>query len=461
MMGSPGSDSELMAQALTAYSDACTIPRLTPGCPYYRLGDTGPTCAEECRTVLARMGVRRPIESLTVLDGLVMTGVTRPIQVASATTPFDATEILLAELHEPVGTSSTTTLLLRAHNFASTPPACREASDDQFFEMWKELEQRQIPVADILRRHAAAAMASQVTLRLASQDEAIGDEWARLFKACQVHHAGVQETLKSWFHARLTAWFGRLVDSDIMSFLAWRAPLEALLANVPPLDAEPKADWIWDRFALTDLERWATTSLLLEYVSSAGNSVSDCSKRVLAARRVEPAQVAEVLLRRLSDEETQMDAATRRSQDRDLSTQQFVERAVHHLSLGDPDAAAEIFTALAFMNPGDGEALNNLGFCLVPTAPERALGPLDRAARFPLAEPTVNTANRAFVRHLLGRDSEALALLDQAAPGQASAYVWTEQECRSFKLSYQRLDSYITELRSHLLHRRPDTEQAM
>lgn len=144
-----------------------------------------------------------------------------------------------------------------------------------------------------------------------------------------------------------------------------------------------------------------------------------------------------------------------------MSTQQFVERAVHHLSLGDPDAAAEIFTALAFMNPGDGEALNNLGFCLVPTAPERALGPLDRAARFPLAEPTVNTANRAFVRHLLGRDSEALALLDQAAPGQASAYVWTEQECRSFKLSYQRLDSYITELRSHLLHRRPDTEQAM
>lgn len=451
MVSSSGSNSELMAQALAAYSDACTIPSLTPGCPYYRLDETGPTCAEECRGILEQMGVQRPTTTLTVLDGLVMTGVSRPIEVASATTPFDATKILLSELHEPVATASTTTLLLRLRDFAATPPASREVTDDQFFETWRELEKRRIPVEDVLRQQAASAMSSEVLRQIDHTDGVLTDEWSRLFRSCLSQQQHDHERFASWFHTRLAAWFGRLVESDLMGFLTWTVPPEALLTNVSPLASELEASWLWDRFTLTSLEDWATTSLSLEWRRAEGNSTSRCSERVLAARRIDPDDVARVALSRLAENAALISNPIRRPEERDLSTQQFVDRAVHHLSLGYPDSAAEIFTALAFMNPADGDALNNLGFCLIPTSAAQALGPLDRAAGLPMSNPTVNVANRAFVRHLLGRDSEALALLADVSPGDTTAYVWAEEDCGSFRLSFQRLDAYVTELRAHLL----------
>lgn len=240
MRGNWSSDQDLFAQALAAYSDACTIPTLTPGCPHYRLDEDGPSCNEECRNVLSQMGVDRPTATLTVLDGLVMTGVLRPIEIASATMPFDATEILLRELHEPLATSSTTTLLLRAHSFVSTPPSSRKASNDQFIEIWRALEQRQVPVAGILRQHAAPSIASQIVLRTIATDQAPWDEWVPLLQACKDAHPSGQEREASveWLQARLTSWFGRLVDSDIVGFLEWRRPPEPLLVNVPPLDHE-------------------------------------------------------------------------------------------------------------------------------------------------------------------------------------------------------------------------------
>lgn len=145
-------------------------------------------------------------------------------------------------------------------------------------------------------------------------------------------------------------------------------------------------------------------------------------------------------------------------QSRDLSSDEFVHEAVRHLREGRPKEAAEIFTALAFMNPADAEALNNLGFCLIPQGAAQAIGPLHRASRLPLRQPALNTANRAFVRHLLGRDAEALALLEGLEAPDAAAFAWCESDCGTFSLRSVTIPAYVDELRQHITKAAPATE---
>ncbi|GAA3880473.1 hypothetical protein GCM10022275_31230 [Tessaracoccus defluvii] len=81
------------------------------------------------------------------------------------------------------------------------------------------------------------------------------------------------------------------------------------------------------------------------------------------------------------------------------------------------------------------------------------LGPLDRASRLPLKQPGLNTANRAFVRHLLGRDAEALSLLESIQAPEADVFVWREPECGSLSLRSMQLPVYVDDLHQHITSR--------
>lgn len=440
---------ELVTRALTAYSDACTIPTLTPSCPYFREGPTGPTCGEECRETLREHGVSRPTTSVNVLGGLVMTGVSRPIEIASGTSLFDATEAMLHDLNTPVGGASTTALLLRLRRHAATPPSARVPSQDDFLTIWGELSRRGLDVVPILRVGVSPTVADVITQLV--PDLPASDAWRRLWE--QSRHRELEPSRHdAWFATQVTEWLARLVETDLEAFLEWRPPAEALFNNLPPTLPEPEALWLWERFTVTHLSAWTTSSLIMEWAYARGRITSQCGDRVLTARTISPTDVANVALDRLADATPQTFP-----QKHDLSTDQFVSEAVRHLHQGRPGEAAEIFTALAFMNPADGEALNNLGFCLIPQNAAQAIGPLDRASRLPLNQPQLNTANRAFVRHLLGRDAEALALLEGAPAADADIVAWVEPECGSFSLRSMRLREYVDALRQHIDDRRATT----
>ena len=47
----------LLLDALVTYSDSCTLPNLTPSCPYFVQSEAGPTCREQCRDLIAQSGV--------------------------------------------------------------------------------------------------------------------------------------------------------------------------------------------------------------------------------------------------------------------------------------------------------------------------------------------------------------------------------------------------------------------
>ncbi len=371
-----------------------------------------------------------------------MTGVSRPIEIASGAGLFDATEAMLRDLTSPVGAASTTALLLRLRTHVATPPNVRTLTDDDFFDIWRELTQRGLDVPATLRVGASPKVADVIAEMVADQPSS--DPWRRLWTTCLARDMK-PEACRDWFAAHVTEWLARLVESDLEGFLAWHAPEEALFSNLPPTLPEPEALWLWERFTVTHLSDWTTSSLVKEWAYSRGSITTRCGDRVLAARAISPIEVATVALDRLSKATPQTFA-----QRRDLGTDQFVNQAAHLLQQGNAAGAADIFTALAFMNPADGEALNNLGFCLIPHNAAQAIGPLGRASRLPLNQPALNAANRAFVLHLLGRDGEALALLDDVETSDASVLVWRESECRSFSLAEANLGVYVDELRQHI-----------
>jgi len=64
----------LLLDALVTYSDSCTLPNLTPSCPYFVQSEAGPTCREQCRDLMAQSGAAdRRVRDVRI-GGLVLHG---------------------------------------------------------------------------------------------------------------------------------------------------------------------------------------------------------------------------------------------------------------------------------------------------------------------------------------------------------------------------------------------------
>lgn len=441
-------EEQLLLSALVAFSDSCTIPKLTPACPYYRCVDDRPTCGEECRTLLTSMGVDRSAQDFVVAGGLLMRGTAMPIEVARGYQPYDATRHLLEEQDLPISQQSTGTLLLQLRSHAVEPPGMRARGDDHFFDLWGELTQRGLPVEGVLRAAIAPEMAKAV-LRVLKAGIAYGfPEWQKCYKAGQTMSELAEDAYDRWFVDHVAEWFARLLETDSQGFLTWKASPAPLLANLPGLLGDDEGRWIWDRFTRARPEDWATRSLIHEWRHIAGSAESESIRtRTLNARTVEPDRVAEAVMSRMAG--VQWGPMT----PPDLSADQFVARALELLEKGRPEEAADIFAALVVVHPGDGDAQNNLGFCLLPTDPRTASKVLDRASALPSKRKAITTANRAFAKHLLGDDEGALSLLEMAKQqaDDRPVMMWVETKCRSFGVRHQdSIAAYADQLAVHI-----------
>ena len=87
-----------------------------------------------------------------------------------------------------------------------------------------------------------------------------------------------------------------------------------------------------------------------------------------------------------------------------------------------------MFAALLELRPGDGEAHNNYGFCLLPSDPAAAQAAFQRALLFDWTPTPVNTANQVLALHLSGRHDEAVALgrslLDSGQAHGEQGFAW-------------------------------------
>ena len=132
MHGAEESDARrhLLMNALVTFSDSCTLPLLTPSCPYYRHDGHSASCNEECRDLIDEWGIADRRVREVQIGGLVLRGRGMPIEVATGAVPFDATKNYLRERRFSPPQQSTGSLLLGLGAYVTDPSGLEDHSGD-------------------------------------------------------------------------------------------------------------------------------------------------------------------------------------------------------------------------------------------------------------------------------------------------------------------------------------------
>lgn len=224
------------------------------------------------------------------------------------------------------------------------------------------------------------------------------------------------------------------------------APLETVLRLTPPTPAQlaamtaetpiPERDvledyrWIVDRFAITDLQDWAESSLHHEHRWLSGQQPTPCNAELMRDRRIPAVQLNAEIARRAVNETPQERMLREMAPTLAAKMQQ---RATVLLLEGRSREAAALFEFAVSQDPNDAAALNNLGFCLVVTDPRQALTYLRKAYDLGYQPTAINIHNRALCHILIHEHRTALSLITESwgspdSPDQGHAVLWSWQD---------------------------------
>lgn len=486
---------QLLMGALASFS-ACTLPLLTPGCPFYR-EEPFAVCGEECRSVLTAAGYSREVRTIQI-EGLRLTGRAVPVAAVGPVSVWDPVKSLLEERGRALREQSTSTVLLRLwlaimrddHNASSSERL------DEPMALAAELDRRGIPTDRVIHAELVPQLANQLSVRalvahiepeLVEFDPPAG-RWLALAETCldnnpqttrQIHASHTPESLRNlrrgWgytslmerlappllvdddipdsdvgdevadtgeritsalmhdpvmqfvtsplFHHRVQHWLGARFGQGLRTLLAHELPaspvFDALATTPSAMDAV--GTWIWDRYTMVNLDEWETESLLCEWGHRRG-SHRDLDARLLRERIVDEEKLNSLIIERLTM------ATEKAPPSPTLRPDDFVDSAVQSLNAGDPARAAAIFESLADLDPTDGTVLSNMGFCLIPYDPARALEVFQRAKRLKLDQFALCSLNIAVAELMLGRAQNAAATLagiaDEVLQGLGTAHMW-------------------------------------
>lgn len=175
-------------------------------------------------------------------------------------------------------------------------------------------------------------------------------------------------------------WFG--TSTSLLTAWALSAPFKELLTLKPPdkkrLHAVPtltEADhdlviryhWLVERSSGTKLEDWHPAELHLEYMWADGKLEEPVPASLMSARRVDHDQLCRLIAEHAVYNPVDEEAA---GWQRLLGRMQ--EQARTFLKQRRYVEAAALFEYLLTQRPGDPQAANNLGFCLIPVDAPRA-----------------------------------------------------------------------------------------
>ncbi len=200
---------------------------------------------------------------------------------------------------------------------------------------------------------------------------------------------------------------GWIFATPIDDVLTLRSPsseeLESVLLSGTTVGPEILADyrWIVDRFSTTFFGQWATESLHSEYRWAQGLVTPPCSVTLMQERPIELPELEPEIARRTVHDTT-------RGQTGDRLAAQVQNHAKSFLMEGRSREAAALFEFVCREQPENAEALNNLGFCLIPDSPKVALQYLERANRLGYAPRVINVYNRMCCHIAAGRPRVAI-----------------------------------------------------
>lgn len=511
----------LLLDALVTYSDSCTLPNLTPSCPYFVQTEAGPTCLEQCRELIAEWGVAdRGVRDVQI-GGLVLHGRRMPRSVASGSVDYDATQRFLSERRKSPNEQGTGSLLLGLKAAFVGLAIDTNESASRVMPLWAELERRGVNVESLVTAAMLPEFASRIATVAAmpamregglwgdgvSSDvlDALQQQaesgWSQLLEAAMDAEGGLGNARKlaldsiqgaahrsqaggpqgfsaefakvgsetgaaklDWvladvrmlyamsprFRNRVAEWLTRLLHDDLPSLLRLQPPpVQLFLAlSTDPAPIDEIGLWIWDRFTQTHFEDWSTSSLMKEWLS-ATTGEAPLAQPVWSERRTDAHAIASIALSKSSEQ------GGLSLPERGLGADEFVNAAIAHLREGRIQEAADIFAGLVELRPADGDALNNLGFCLLPIDPIGGLDALQKASLYPRGHVFLNMANRVLALHLVGRDDDALPLAREAVAFEhyaaTEAFLWIHvHDSGTLTLAMVDPVHYMRQLLNHL-----------
>ncbi len=420
------------------YADACLPPGdFQPDCPFAQSSGSQHTCASECRAVATNL-LRRNSFSLSGTqkrDG----------------SAFDAKQCLLSEkTNEPGAAWHVSSLMLVARRSLSSSPYNIDGTRSILRHIdatgsLSYLAHRGFEVEGLVRYGLSVgiklAIASRLSIEFANRSRTLAensrvgefssqllDGWLAEFQTHVVDVAGDPSSVGSLLAAALGdessghRRFGSLLDSWLMhapltDIIEWRrGDVEIDYAPENNVQVEKENIWLVDRYTETYMNMWSQTSVVMEYQYLQGNSRPYLPTDQLRLRSINHETVNAELARRAVEHGPSagyMDTMQR--------------QAVEYLEDGRRDAAAGIFEAARILEPHNGQAHNNYGFCLLPDHPLDALKALRQAEK--LQGPNiVNSINQAVGNWLLGEYDDALQVANDAyARGRGDedkAYLW-------------------------------------
>jgi hypothetical protein len=494
-----GREGDIFLRALREYSDSCSAPALTPGCPF--AVDIGPGqrgCGEECVDLLASYQAPMSIEEVQLGKGLAV----RPRVPRSRrgpgiqAKPFDAAELLLADKVHPITSWRSSSLLRFVLDQLSEPPPSdpveRTRRRDGIEGILGELDSRGFdthaivsdPGAIIVMNGIALATIVPVVMASAGQDvlptiigfdtptlptmgEELAESWAaslwddgltrenRLTAARDNGPASVMASVTRAI-AKMPALVQLLRSGPVSGVIDWDSPVAT---SDPELEGpDTVSHWVVDRFTKTYLEQWDEQSLLHEWEWLHGQRAAPCDPREMQGRSMDSLALnAEIASRRVLGKQPQKAP--------EPAAQQYVLPASEMLREGRRQAAAAIFEALTRVSPDDRVAHNNFGFCLIPDSPELALAELEIAADLGMRNDSMNTGNRMLALSKLGRVTTAIEIADrfydaiESAVTQRNCFMWSfDENPELINVPYSHL--YVAELAEDLARRAGDAQLA-
>lgn len=411
--------------------------------------------------------------------------------------PFDARFSLISDRGDPAPQWRTVSLVLALREFIRRDPAavisCMQEHHALLVTCVDELTARGIDANSLVRfgmlpELVGGILGPYLFTKVPDADdldgmipgEAVG--WhALLDDRCRV--AGVLDeegrvrcTIESPdFERTLTALITVVVEyldpwircASVADLLSLRAPtaewLESKAPGAPPeIEIIEAYRWMVERFSVTALEEWSTESLHREYKYVEGAIAPPCPLGLMDDRAVDAGALRGEIARRA----VQPAPAQEYPQVRASLAARMTAQATALLHAEQFGAACALFEFALAENADDPAARNNLGFCLIPTDPQRAAEHLKEAARLGYRPVAVNTYNQMVAAYLVSGPAAALTIAEDewervSESGTASCTLWVLSEEAKLALA-ERVDalSAIASLAAHAADLGGHTERA-
>ena len=437
---------ELFLRALREYSESCEPPGLTPDCPFSEPSAPGVRgCGEECMDLLGKHNAPDPSEVTHLGGGISIRRSRRPRARRTpdkATRAFDAREIFLDDQasSEPFSRWRLASVLYGLIEEAARPPSAdmeqAAVRSDRINEMMAEAERRGLTFEAHILPHLRPAIGGGVFAWLMSsprqEEPSSAFSQAGAWLSLASNHVDFTEdgsppqASSEELGALLGLTMGWAMSANAENLVNWVPPASRLFEEQPDLATSPDDDgtWIFERFTKTYLKDWTLPALRREWKYLHGQHDAPCPPTDMRVRKVSEPDLAMVMADRLAAE-----VSPPTEPPSDLA-EKLVVPAVNFIEEGRRMEAAALFEAAVHNEPHDPASLNNLGFCLLPDHPARALEYLERAAAAGHGDSELYDANRILALVSSGRYTSAIDLATaylerhETTASRASTWLW-------------------------------------